>query len=245
MRLKCIGCEALARPIYLAAARSAHTVDLNILQIGLHNTPGGLRERLQAEIDLASDSGYDAVVLAYALCGKATAGIQARSIPIVLPKAHDCITLFLGSRERYDEQQKSCPGTYWYSQDYIERGKFSETPFTLGAPTNSDQDIELVYQGYVEKYGKDNADYLMEVMGGWLNHYQRAVYVDLGLGDGKAVEEQAREQADRRGWTFERMAGDLILINQLLSGEWNSNFMIANPGKKVRMTFDQDVIGPE
>ncbi len=246
MRLKCIGCEALARPVYLAAARSPHLVDVALLKIGLHNQPNGLRARLQEMVDESAEQGYDAVVLAYALCGKATEGLAARKVPLVVPKGHDCITLFLGSRKRYAEQQALCPGTYWYEQDYIERGRLSEQPVVLGgASTGTEEDIQKMYAQYVEKYGQDNADYLMEVMGAWRSHYERAVYLDMGLGNGGEVEEQARAEAERRGWRFERMAGDLALIWRLLEGDWERDFVVLQPGQKIQMTLDEDVIGAE
>jgi len=45
--------------------------------------------------------------------------------------------------------------------------------------SGSDVDLQNVYAQYIQKYGQDNADYLMEVMGAWQQHYQRAAYVDL------------------------------------------------------------------
>jgi len=245
MRIKCIACEALARPIYLAAAMSPHIVDVMLVKIGLHSEPVDLQARLQVEIDAASSDGYDAIVLGYALCGKASNGLIARETPLVIPKAHDCITLFLGSREKYNQQQAACAGTYWYEQDYIERGAFADSPFALGSPVGSEDDVRKVYDEYVEKYGKDNADYLMEVMGAWQSHYSRAVFIDTGLGADHPVEEQARSQAERRGWTYERMQGDLILIRRLLSADWADDFLIVKSGQKIRMTYDENVIGAE
>jgi hypothetical protein len=170
--------------------------------------------------------------------------LAAPAIPLIIPRAHDCITLFLGSRRRYQEQFESQPGTYWYAQDYIERDDGSGRALSLGSGT--DLDLEAVYAEYVQKYGKNNADYLIETMGAWQSHYQRAVYVDLNVGDGAAVEARAQEEAARRGWTFERMAGDLILLRRLLDGEWGtgaaSDFLILQPGQRVAMTYDDRVI---
>ena len=104
MRLGCIGCEVLARAIYLCAARSPHIVDVELLQRGLHNVPNDLRAQLQASIDSSAGQGYDAIVMTYGLCGQATAGLTAPGVPLVVPRAHDCITLFLGSQEHYQEQ---------------------------------------------------------------------------------------------------------------------------------------------
>ena len=241
MKLYCLACEVLARPLYLSAARSAHIVDIQLIQRGLHNQPANLRSVLQAAVDAASQKAYDYIALGYGLCGQATAGLVARNLPLVIPKAHDCITLFLGSRARYQEQFDQFPGTYWYAQDYIERDDGSGASLALGSglDTNADQ----IYAEYVEKYGQDNADYLMEVMGAWKQHYQRAAYIDLGVGNGSAVEAKAQEQAARRGWSFDRVAGDMVLLRRLLEGEWEKDFLILQPGQKLVMTYDDEVIG--
>src|SRR3989304_5298097 len=120
MRLAALTCEVLARSVYLCAARSPHVVDVRLNRRGLHDDPPNLRTILQAELDTIS-APYDAVVLAYGLCGGATAGLRAGSIPLVVPRAHDCITLFLGDRARYQADFVGNPGTYWYVQDYLER----------------------------------------------------------------------------------------------------------------------------
>ena len=241
MKLYCLACEVLARPLYLSAARSAHIVDIQLIQRGLHNQPAKLRNVLQAAVDAASQKAYDTIALGYGLCGQATAGLVARNLPLVIPKAHDCITLFLGSRARYQEQFDQFPGTYWYAQDYIERDDGSGASLALGSglDTNADQ----IYAEYVEKYGQDNADYLMEVMGAWKQHYSRAAYIDLGVGDGSAVEAKAQEQAARRGWSFDRVAGDMVLLRRLLEGDWEKDFLILQPGQKLVMTYDDEVIG--
>ena len=241
MRYLCLTCEALTRPVYLAAALSPHSIDIELVRIGLHDRPKDLRAQLQARIDAASPDKYAGVLLAYGLCGQATAGLVARELPLVLPRAHDCITLFLGSRQRYRQQFESNPGTYWYSPDYIERRDSASLTLSMGSGLSDD--INAEYDKYVEKYGKDNADYLMEVMGGWSAHYNRAAFIDLGIGDASAVEELAQAEAQRRGWTFERLAGDLTLMKCLLRGEWNEDFLIVPPGGTIVMTAGDDVIG--
>ncbi len=120
MRLLALTCEVLARSVYLCAARSPHVVDVRLNRRGLHDDPPNLRAILQAEIDEVG-APYDAVALAYGLCGGATAGLRAGRVPLAVPRAHDCITLFLGDRTRYQAEFTANPGTYWYVQDYLER----------------------------------------------------------------------------------------------------------------------------
>ena len=240
MKLFCLACEVLARPLYLCAARSPHIIDIQLMQRGLHNQPANLRSALQQAVDAASTKAYDAIVMGYGLCGQATAGLVARELPLVIPRAHDCITLFLGSRERYTAQFEQFPGTYWYAQDYIERDDGSGGSLSLGSGLD---DGEKVYAEYVEKYGQDNADYLMEVMGAWKQHYKRAAYIDMGVSDGAAVEAKAKDQAARRGWTYDRVEGDLVLMRRLLLGEWGQDYLVLQPGQSLVMTYDDQVIG--
>jgi hypothetical protein len=243
MRYKCLTCEALTRPVYLSAALSPHSIDIELVRIGLHDRPKDLRSQLQAMIDAVPAEKYDAVLLAYGLCGQATAGLAARQAPLVMPRAHDCITLFLGSRERYRQQFEGNPGTYWYSQDYIERRDSASLTLSMGSGVTDN--IQAEYDRYVEKYGKDNADYLMEVMGGWSSHYNRAVFIDLEVGDASSVEALARAEAQRRGWTFEHLPGDIGLIRRLVMGEWDDDFLVVPPGQKIVMTGTDGVVGFE
>lgn len=244
MRILCLTCEALARPVYYCAALSPHITDVILVERGLHHQPDDLRAALQRYIDQADPHRYDYISLAYGLCGKATAGLKAHQVPLIIPRVHDCISLFLGNRERYQEQFEKYPGTYWYAQDYIERADGTASSLSMGS--DFEDDIRKVYDEYVRKYGEDNADYLMEVMGAWKQHYNRAVYIEMGISNGSVVENRAREEALRRGWTFERMEGDLILIKRLLDGDWDLNdyreFLLVKPGQKVSMTYDEQVI---
>jgi hypothetical protein len=245
MRLRCIACDALARPVYWSAALSPNIVDIELVERGLHNTPKILQDHLQQRIDSADKSQYDAVALVYGLCGQATAGLRAGKIPLIVPRAHDCITLFLGSRVAYRNHFDQNPGTYWYVQDYIERQDGSGGPLSIGAGNDS-TDLEVEYQSYVEKYGKDNADYLMAVMGGWKKHYQRAIFIDLGFGDSSRIKNIAKIQAAERGWNFDEMIGDLVLIRKLLDTNWaeelDPDFLFIPPGQFIRMTYDENII---
>lgn len=238
MRLKCLGCEALARLIYACAAESPHIVDIELFALGLHNRPNQLRDLLQERIETTPAEDYDAIILGYGICGKATVGLASPHIPMVIPRAHDCITLFLGDRTRYKQQFEDEPGTYWYTIDYIERRKPGDA---LGA-TSASTDSAAQYEEYVEKFGKDNADYLMEVMGAWQAHYQRAAFIDMGVGDGAAVRDNAEQIAQRRGWIFEKMAGDLVLIRKLILGEWDEHFLQLDPGQSIGMSYDDNVV---
>ena len=243
MKLKCISCEALARILYHNAATSPHSIDIDLYELGLHNDPPALQQALQAAIDAVDAGKYDAIVMGYGLCGKATEGITARDLTIVVPRAHDCITLFLGSRDRYLREFEENTGTYWYAADYIERTLDPNTSLSLGALTvgNSQQQ----YDEFVAKYGEDNAAYLMEVMGGWEKHYQRAAYIAYDFFASPTAQDKARNDARDNQWNFDEVAGNLLLIRKLLYGDWDDDFLLLKPGERLAMSHDDGVIRAE
>jgi len=238
MRLRAIACEVLARPLYLAAVHSPHVVDFELVDRGLHNEPDVLRRALQERIDAVDEKRYDAIVLGYALCSNSSAGLVARGLPLVLPRAHDCITLYLGSRAAYAEEFTGHPGTYYYTADYYERS--TDGSVVLGA--TSDASLQESYQEYVEKYGEENAAYLMEVMGGWKAHYNRAAFIAMGVGTDEKAAAAAREQADKNGWAFEQVQGDMVLLRKLIQGEWDDDFLQVAPGEAVAVTYDENIV---
>ena len=233
-------CEALARSMYAIAAEAPHTITIDLYRQGLHNTPKKLRNTLQERIDAIEPETYDAILLVYGMCGTATLGLTARHTPLVIPRTHDCIALYLGSHARYQQEFDTHPGTYWYSLDYMERNVPGPN-VGLGATTI--EDMDSVYEDYVARYGQDNADYLMEVMGEWGKHYDRAVYIEMGSGDGHEYEQIARDQAQRRGWRFERKNGDRRMLRMLLNGDWSDDeFLVVPPGYTIRQTGGNGLI---
>jgi hypothetical protein len=239
LRLHAVTCDILSRPVYYFAARSPHTVDVAHLSAALHAEPMTLGQRIQAEVDSVGPD-VDAVVLAYGLCGGATAGLTARDVPVVLPRAHDCVTIFLGDRQRYLAEHEAHPGTYWYVQDQIDRGN-ALRGWLLGDAGRS-EDAVATRREYVERFGQENADYLMEVLGEWAARYERGAFLDTGLLPGDGAAERAQEEAARRGWRFERMVANLDLVRRLLYGEWDDDFQIIWPGERLAMSYDPDIM---
>ena len=185
----------------------------------------------------------EAVVLGYGLCGGATAGIEARRVPVVLPRAHDCITLFLGARERYDAEMRDGPPTYWYVADQLERADGSRPgPAGSGVGGDTDDGLDAIRAEYVAKYGEDNADYLMEIMGAWRTHYRRAAFIAMGVGGEDGPASVASAQAERRGWAFETVEGSLVLLRRLLDGDWGDDVLVLQPGERLAMSYDDGVV---
>ena len=243
MRLKVIACNSLSREVYYTAALSPHTVDVELLDRSLHEEPARLHEALQAAIDATDSARYDTIVLGLALCSNATVDLVAPAIPVVLPRAHDCITLMLGSRQRYNSSFRNNPGTYYYTIGWIERAGMDKERIT----TEGKEAREKIYREYVEKYGEDNARYLMEVLHSWHKNYNLAAFITSPVPQLKALEgpakDKVRELADEHGWAYEEAEGDLSLFRKLLFGDWNEDeFLVIPPGQRTVPSYDELVI---
>ena len=233
-------CEALTRWAQDAAITSPHTVSVRLFRQGLHNAPKKLRTTLQDEIDAIEPGACDAILLVYGLCGLATAGLTARHTPIVITRAHDCITLYLGSRDRYQAEFDRHPGTYWYSVDYMERQEAGMNA-GLGAAGIAAEAGE--YEKWVAKYGQETADLLLQEMRRWAQHYSRAAFIDTGAGDVALYESTARAKAAEEGWAFERLDGDPRLVRMLIHGEWPAEeFLVIRPGQTLRHSADERIV---
>ena len=241
MKIKAIICEALYREFCVGAAYSRNLVDITTLDFGLHNTPDILRSRIQEEIDSVDNSDYDVVVLGYGLCSRGTADIVSRSKPLVIIRAHDCITVLLGSRKKYEEEFRSNPGTYYYSSGWIERKESDTDQGSMVDVWKSEYEQKLIE--YTEKYGADNAEFLLEQEKTWLANYNRAAFIDLGVGDVASYRKFVSELALERGWECAELEGNLGLVNRLLSGSYedDNDLLVVSPGKKIIESFDADV----
>lgn len=245
MRLKLIGCEILYREVCAAVARSPNQVDAEFLPKGLHDIgAGGMLERLQASLDATDESKYQAVLLGYALCGNGIAGLTARSRPVVVPRGHDCITLFLGSKERYLDYFQSHSGVYFKTTGWIERGEGLEQ---LNRPALRDKTgVGYTYEELAGKYGADNAQYLWEQLGNYTRNYGQLTFIEMGIEPDDRFERATRDEAARRGWKFEKIRGDLSLIQRLVDGQWDADsFLVVPPGWRVVAKYDEGILGAE
>jgi len=244
MKIKLIACEVFTRELGLATAKSKHIFDATFLPFGLHSTPDKLRATIQSEIDSAEGGGYDFIALGYCLCSRGTAELIARSIPVVIPRGHDCITMLLGSRDRYNNEFASHPGTYYYSPGWIER---SDGDIEQGYITaKKDRETNERYLEYVRKYGEDNAKFLIEQETLWLANYTRAALIDMGIGDIDAYRGFVKNVASTHNWECAEIKGEWSLMERLATGEWDDeDFLIVKPGKRVVETFDERIISSE
>jgi hypothetical protein len=237
MRLLLIGCEILLRELCDAIIHSPQRIDVTFMPKGLHDLGGPeVRKQLQAAIDAVDSAEYDAITLGYGLCGNGLAGLQARKLPLVIPRAHDCITLLLGSRATFRKHFTANPGTYYRSVGWVERGQAIQQQL---AGTDFHR---ASLESLIQRYGESNGRYLYEEYRRYEQSYNRLAYIENGLEPDAGSIASARTEASEKNWSFEIIPGELTLFRRLLSGAWDENFLIVPPGYRTEVSYDEDVI---
>jgi hypothetical protein len=243
-RFKVLACRSMWREVSLLASRSPNVCDIEFLPLGLHNDPPGLRQTLQEKIHATSpqkmsyqqeglefEYDYDAIVLAYGLCSNGTEGLSSKRYQLVIPRVHDCISLLLGSSELYHYYFEKHRGIYWYSSGWIEH---SIQP--------SRERRELVYQIFKNKFGEENAAFLMQLEDNWQREYSRAIYISWGFPVDEKYCRFTQECAEFLGWEFEEVRGNPKLLSDLLNGVWDEErFLIVKPGEVIEASGDKNI----
>ena len=239
MLLKLIACNVFMREASLCLARSPHTIDPEFLEVGEHIHPDRLRQSLQSRIEAAEagQKAYDAILLLYGLCGNAGVGLRAGRTRLVMPRAHDCCTVLLGSRQRFQELFQDNPSRPFSSIGYMERGEYYIRTDEGGGQIHYGN----AYAALVEQYGEENARYIWESMHppALEGKTGRIMFIDAPETSHLGGLERFREKAAKDGKECERVEGNLALIRGLLDGSWDpADFLVVEPGEQTVGVYD-------
>ncbi|MDJ0925394.1 MAG: DUF1638 domain-containing protein [Acidimicrobiia bacterium] len=188
--------------------------------LGLHDEPSLMRPTLQEKID--SLSAPSTVMIGYGLCGNGVVGLEAGPHTLILPKAHDCIGMAYGSAEAHMAAQQANPGTYYLTRGWLGTGN----------------DPLEQYQRYVEQYGQERADRVVEAFYG---HYTTVCLMAFSEEELEQVRPLAAPVVeffqDRWQLEYVERVGNPEFVERLVTTE-NTNpedFVVVEPGGTVTM----------
>ena len=208
-----IGCPAVMEDI---RPLLPPTIAYRVLDFGLYRDPSRLRNALQQTISESSEQA-ETIILAYGLCSQGVVGLRASSCTLVVPRVDDCISMFLGSNAARQHQSRLEPGTYYLTKGWIKMG---QTPFSE-------------YNRMIAKYGQERADKLQRIM---LKGYKRLAFINTSLYELQSCREYAHHVAERFELQYEEIKGSTDLIEKMINGPWDKEFVVVKPGETI--TFE-------
>jgi hypothetical protein len=185
-------------------------IPVEYLEGFLHDTPDVLRTRISECIDAAPAGST--VLLAYGRCSNGTAGLAAGDHRLILPVCDDCISMLLGSRRAYMREFAEHPGTYYYTRGWIE-------------------ELEDPYREYLKmipRVGEEKARMVAHMM---LESYTRVAVIDTGTYDLEKAHEYVDTVSKFYGLPVAQMEGSLRLLEKLIRGPHDEEFIIVEPGQ--------------
>ncbi len=233
-KVKVIACRSLAKDMDVVAGRLGIEITPEYLPHGLHNEPNVLRTRLQKAIDEATaDDAPDLIAVGYGVCGRGTIGVRARSVPLAIPRVHDCISLFLGSDAAYRRQFDRCPGTYYITGGWVNEESDPNGPNAfaghLGEPWPQYSEEALA-----EKYGRENAQAIRYFLDSWKRNYSRVAFIDTGLEGKDRYADHARRMAEDFDLEYAELPGDVTLLSKVLTAtETTDDVLFVPPGHVI------------
>ncbi|MCL2046523.1 MAG: DUF1638 domain-containing protein [Oscillospiraceae bacterium] len=207
----------------------------------IHMDPKTLNETLMKTIENslnASNRKYDALILGFGLCGNAAVGLSC-SIPMIIPRVHDCCTVHMGSKERFLEVFGNSFSARWCSTGYYERGRLNAIGFSDLEQLSNHKTTEE-YRAYLETYDEETADYIWETLHPKMDEIE-SVYIEIDGFEYSNTKELYKADMEGADVKLKTVKGDITMLRDLINGNWNNErFLTVPPNKKIVGIYDMD-----
>ena len=212
---KIIACGSI-KPELERLSEGHSEVDIRYLPQNLHRAPDKMNTFIQRAIDEVTGD-YDTVVLGYGLCSNGIVGVKAPEQGLYIPRVHDCITLYLGSREAYQKIFRKHPGTYHLTKSWIE---------------NEKDPLGLVENEYTRRVGREMAEEAMQTE---IRNYEYISFVNTSSDEADKYRERARKNAEHFRKKFIEYSGSDDYFSKILFGPYDSgDFIYIPPHNEVK-----------
>ena len=222
--------------------KKIENLDFIFMEQHLHNTPDIMRQKLQEQISNIN-SDYEKIILGYGLCSNGVTELISDNHEIIIPKVDDCISLFLGSKERYLELFTKDPATYYYCKGWIEYGGDPYRGYLLWTGKEGLIPKEWIRKKEIygsKRYDENTARFIITEE---LKNYKKIVLIN-----NDDIEDIHREYLDNmisflnevleREMILEEIKGSLKFLEKLALVDIDEkNFLCFKPGQKILQEY--------
>lgn len=207
-----LACSSMLLHVKAAQERMHTKFDVVELDRRLHADPKQMRSSILETLSALPDY-YETVLVAMGFCGGSWDHIPL-SRRVVIPKVDDCITLLLHTDDTPHGNLKQMGHMYFRDCD---TGAYS---------------IEAMKEKLCRDYGTETGT---AIFGMWFEHYTNADIIDTGAYDcySEAYVTQAQKNADLIRCTLGYVEGSNVILEKLVSGRWDAQFLVLEPGQEM------------
>lgn len=207
-----IACSSLREYVEYAQKKVGTDHPVHYLDRKYHRDPAEMRSRVIETIkDLPEDT--ETVLVAMGFCGGSWEGVSA-PCRIVLPRVDDCVSLLLQTGDEPRSDLKMPKHLYVRALD-----PSTESFRRIFDSLTADEDDETR-----RRYHED-----------WKSYYDCVSIIDTGINDCRRKDyfDTVKRDADWLDARTEYVPGGAHLIEKLLRGEWDEQFLVLEPNMTV------------
>lgn len=235
MKFKIICCDVLENEIKYALSESKHTYEIEFTKKAEHEKPEEMRLKLQTMVD--QSDGFDAILLGYGLCGNAITGIRSQNTTMVVPRAHDCCTLFLGSRDKFSAIFDGRESMGWGSTGYCRK----DGDYLRNSETGSILGYDKSFEDFVAEYGKENAEFIWATIHP-VRESNEVMFIDIPETFEQKVFEEFKKEATKSKQDVFVEKGSIELIKKFMDANWDDDFLVIEPGYEIAAAYTSNEI---
>ncbi|MDP2158558.1 MAG: DUF1638 domain-containing protein [Nitrospirota bacterium] len=207
--VKIISCEVFRHELEHLVPENTDTV---FLEQDLHQNPDDLRQCIQESIIKAEGAGAETIILFFGYCGGALEGIVAARANLVVPKAHDCISLILGKRRDGTAPDES--DTFYLSGGWLD---YASDPYKK-------------YLELVEEYDEETARWCACEM---MKAYRKLVFISNEVSPALHYREAGLKFAEFFKLSYRETDGDISWMQRLIKLRECEDVLVLGPGEII------------
>jgi hypothetical protein len=208
-RTRIICCDSLGSHLEVAQVKRGTNFPVYSLDRALHSQPKNMRQRL-IDVLTALPESITTVLIAMGYCGGSLDNICARQ-RLVIPNLDDCITMLLTKTDAQEGNLK-------------QRGHMYFRDSECGGVN-----VQQMLDDLCREYGMERG---IGIFGMWFADYTHADIIDTGVFDcyEEGYVESIQKQADLIRCELDYVEGSNRILEKLVSGQWDEQFLIVPPG---------------
>ena len=209
-------CSSLESYVKMAQEKMHTNHPVMVIDRIYHVEPEKMKTVIREEFD-RKNIEPETILVAMGFCGGVWDQVQAQ-VKTIIPRVDDCVSLLLATDDQYIPNRKETGHLYLYEDD---PEKFSALSLLKD------------YCKAAGEFQKMDEETLFHM---WFDQYGFLDIIDTGYNDcyEETYAEQTQKNADMIHAVLDYVQGSNRILEKLVSGNWDEQFLIAEPGHLIQ-----------